>query len=333
MKAFVTFFFLMLMAMTGSAQNQKGKPDLNNKEFQKLNERTRARYQGLTKQLSPYNEKNRNVVMNPQMSDARDVSRYESVDLCFARFLYAFNAVDIANPQTYDDLQRLEIGRRYVKYYSGYVYQGDSCATSDLMETNRILHTNYKLEGGNIRQGLAMQGKHQGWSQYLFSEFFKDLSVNQLTEYCRMPASLEKYNSYYVESIPIQKWQIGEDVQEIAGYQCQKATCYFRGRSYTAWFTVEIPISHGPWKFGGLPGLILKVYDDRQEYVFECVGIEQYTQEYPIIRLDNYKAYRETTRSKLDKLLKSVCENYYQLTGMTNAPSQLLHPYNPMELE
>lgn len=333
MKTLVTFFFLILMAMAGSAQNPKGKPDLNNEDFKKMNERIRARSQGLTEQLSPYDEKNRSLVMNPMMPHSRDVSRHETIDRGTIRILYAFNAIDVANPKTYDDLQRLEIGQAYVKYYSSYVYEGDSCATDYIIESNRIFHTNYKLEGGNIRVDMTIQGKHQGWSRYLFSDFFRDLSANQLTEYCRMPASLEKYNSCYVEPIPAQEWQIGEDMQEIVGYRCQKATCDFRGRSYTAWFTVDIPISQGPWKFGGLPGLILKVYDDKQEYIFECVGIEQHSQEYPIILLDNYKAYRKTTRSKLDKLLKSVCENYYQLSGLTNSISKLLYPYNPMELE
>lgn len=54
-----------------------------------------------------------------------------------------------------------------------------------------------------------------------------------------------------------------------------KATCTFRGREYTAWFCVDIPISNGPWKFGGLPGLILKVYDKDHLFVFESIEIEK----------------------------------------------------------
>ena len=80
-----------------------------------------------------------------------------------------------------------------------------------------------------------------------------------------------------------------------------------------------------------VPGLILKVQDDAKEYVFECVGIEQ--QKRPIILLDNYKTYRKTTRTELDKTLKRICENYYQITGMTNVVNKLLLPYTPMELK
>ena len=80
-----------------------------------------------------------------------------------------------------------------------------------------------------------------------------------------------------------------------------------------------------------MPGLILKVEDDAKEYVFECVGIEQ--QKCPIILQDHYKTYRKTTRTELDKMLRRICENYYQITGMTNVVNKLLRPYNPMELK
>ena len=61
------------------------------------------------------------------------------------------------------------------------------------------------------------------------------------------------------------------------------------------------------------------------------MGIEQ--QKRPIILLNNYKTYRKTTRTELDKTLKRICENYYQITGMTNVVNKLLLPYTPMELK
>lgn len=59
----------------------------------------------------------------------------------------------------------------------------------------------------------------------------------------------------------------------ILGYTCKMATTFFRGRSYTAWFTPDIPISDGPYKFRGLPGLILMIYDSQGFHKFEMVGI------------------------------------------------------------
>jgi GLPGLI family protein len=57
-------------------------------------------------------------------------------------------------------------------------------------------------------------------------------------------------------------WELHTETKKIGNFNCQKATITFRGRNYTAWFTNEIPVRYGPWKFQGLSGLILEVYDD-----------------------------------------------------------------------
>lgn len=65
-------------------------------------------------------------------------------------------------------------------------------------------------------------------------------------------------------------WELHAETKEISGFTCQKATIKFRGRNYTAWFTTDIPVQFGPWKFQGLPGLILEVYDE-DRYLFIAV--------------------------------------------------------------
>ena len=314
----------LFATLTSGAQNV----DMNNQESVRLQQQAEARVKNQQKQLSPYDANSRGIALNPMLPDCRDVSKFKTIDQASVRISYAFNARNVADPKTYDDLQRLEIGNKFVKYYGFYVYEADSVATAELQAMNRITHSNMPFPD----EGVAMSqinGKHQGWSRSLFSEIFKDLTKNELTEYCRMPEALRSYDCYYTEPTPKQNWQIGNETKTIVGYQCQKATCSFRGRNYTAWFAVDIPLSYGPWKFCGLPGLILKVQDDANEYVFDCVGIEQ--QKRPIILLDNYKTYRKTTRTELDKTLKRICENYYQITGMTNVVNKLLRPYKPME--
>ncbi|RXJ50293.1 GLPGLI family protein [Gelidibacter gilvus] len=59
-------------------------------------------------------------------------------------------------------------------------------------------------------------------------------------------------------------WQITNETKNIGKFICYKATTKnFRGRNYEAWFTYEIPVPAGPWKFHGLPGLILEIHDDK----------------------------------------------------------------------
>ncbi len=57
-------------------------------------------------------------------------------------------------------------------------------------------------------------------------------------------------------------WSTTEESRLIEGLFCKKATARFRGRRYSAWYCPEININVGPWKFNGLPGLILEVYDE-----------------------------------------------------------------------
>jgi len=61
-------------------------------------------------------------------------------------------------------------------------------------------------------------------------------------------------------------WTITNDKQKIGEYEAQKATTEFGGRKWTAWFTEAIPFPDGPYKFSGLPGLIVKIEDADKNY-------------------------------------------------------------------
>jgi GLPGLI family protein len=61
------------------------------------------------------------------------------------------------------------------------------------------------------------------------------------------------------ENLPKFNWILEENTVLFNGYACNKASLDFRGRMYNIWYTTEIPTQFGPWKFYGLPGLIIKV--------------------------------------------------------------------------
>ncbi len=75
---------------------------------------------------------------------------------------------------------------------------------------------------------------------------------------------------YYQEDRPL-KWEMTNIVEKQNGYSAQKAVTEFGGRVWTAWFTKEIPLSDGPYKFSGLPGLIVKLEDDKGDYKFDLM--------------------------------------------------------------
>lgn len=68
-------------------------------------------------------------------------------------------------------------------------------------------------------------------------------------------------------------WKIDSAKDKFLGYSVQKASTEFGGRKWIAWFSTEIPIQDGPYKFSGLPGLIVKMNDSENEFVYEMKSI------------------------------------------------------------
>ncbi|RYF41361.1 MAG: GLPGLI family protein, partial [Cytophagaceae bacterium] len=107
----------------------------------------------------------------------------------------------------------------------------------------------------------------------------------------------------YEDKLGKLSWEILSGTDTVAGYACQKAQLKFRGRTYTAWFSTDIPINEGPWKFSGLPGLILKAEDTDQLFSFTLIGMMQPKTELPLLvtKSDYLKCTREEFNKQLTK--------------------------------
>jgi GLPGLI family protein len=81
------------------------------------------------------------------------------------------------------------------------------------------------------------------------------------------------------EKIPLYNWKLTTDTISLSGYLCNNATLEFRGRNYIVWYTTEIPTQFGPWKFYGLPGLIINIETDDNSLSFRLSKLELITGE------------------------------------------------------
>ena len=81
------------------------------------------------------------------------------------------------------------------------------------------------------------------------------------------------FKNYNIKEKLILNWIIHDDTLNISNIKCQKASLSFRGRNYTAWFSTEHNIPFGPFKFYGLPGLIIQIQDDKKEVYFSLNSI------------------------------------------------------------
>ncbi|MDY0076877.1 MAG: GLPGLI family protein [Bacteroidales bacterium] len=147
-----------------------------------------------------------------------------------------------------------------------------------------------------------------------------------------MPTNFE-----YVESLDVYKWQMTALVDTIGEYVAHCATTDYGGRKWIAWYTTEIPINDGPYKFSGLPGLIIKLYDEQEHYVFELDRIER-SEETIEIEYDN----RDWVKTNRNDFLKAA-ENFRndiinraKEAGMSSSAQQkaarnMLKRNNPIE--
>jgi GLPGLI family protein len=101
----------------------------------------------------------------------------------------------------------------------------------------------------------------------------------------------------YEEDRPL-NWKIESETRKIGEYKVQKAEADFGGRKWTAWFTTDLPYQDGPYKFGGLPGLIVKVEDDKGEYSFDLM------KNYKIPELPTLNQFGNTLKVKRTDYLK-----------------------------
>lgn len=104
----------------------------------------------------------------------------------------------------------------------------------------------------------------------MFTVYKDEESSSLLFEF----TDLNQRSIYYADTLHPMHWEILPGEKTIGNMKCNKATTEFKGRKYIAWYTNSIPIANGPWKLGGLPGLIIEAYDVEDQWHFICSAIK-----------------------------------------------------------
>ncbi len=139
------------------------------------------------------------------------------------------------------------------------------------------------------------------------------LIYNKLNEFI-ISQELTFNDSYWVKESLSFDWEITNETKESDGYVMQKATTTFRGRDYIAWFTKEIPIPMGPYKFYGLPGLILEIYDTDNIYHWTITKIEEnktiasnnlYPEHHDFLSMKQFVEKKENSDNQIDASILS----------------------------
>ena len=143
-------------------------------------------------------------------------------------------------PKRDKDLMRLDIGEHSSQYVS---------VIGEFLSKHK-----YDIIAGKIKK------PYTGYTA-LRDEVFKNTPKSGYMQFVHMPGLFD--------------WQLQEGDTIVCEYPCHKAVATFRGRTWTVWYTLDLPYSDGPWKFCGLPGLVLYAYDSDGYFRFNCIGIEK----------------------------------------------------------
>lgn len=147
---------------------------------------------------------------------------------------------------------------------------------------------------------------------------------------------------YYSYSEPNNiNWKIKNEFKNILGFKCQKAETIKYGRTWTAWFTTDIPFQYGPYKFNGLPGLITEVYDTKDDYHYTLYTFRK--RKYTCKSANIVKNAKATTKEKVAEAFKNrlagmmrlhekYIENKEDVEMMRRNAENAEKTYNPIEL-
>lgn len=191
------------------------------------------------------------------------------------------------------DTMVLDIGKQVSKFYDPARLGRDS-AVSQLMNGNKEDLKSVQVFKGDKAKDLSnLPGTKS--SNAMEGESYQILKEKQGITVFDYLSGATGTKLQYEDPFPKLNWELVEGTDTIATYACQKALLKFRGRNYTAWFSPDIPVNDGPWKFSGLPGLILKIEDADQLFSFTLIGMIQPKSVLPIVlsKADFLKCSRE----------------------------------------
>ena len=173
------------------------------------------------------------------------------------RFMYEYKFVsDSTNrDDVKTELMNLDTTPKGSKFYSYTSYKSDSLMRVDLekqLKANGSINIKTDQRKGVIRYSIA-----------------KNYTNGNIDFRTRIGM-----DAFRVAEERKMTWKILPDKQKIGNWETQKATTEFAGRKWTAWFCSDIPIQDGPYKFSGLPGLVVKLEDDTHSHLYNLIAIK-----------------------------------------------------------
>lgn len=244
---------------------------------------------------------------------AVDTSKYE--------IKYSLKFKNSISDKKYESDDRIvQIGKNYVKDYSEILLHCDSIGTECIPKGKTFL----------------------GLQQEIFP--YEVLKNNVEKKYNIQYRTFNKLTISYDMPVKRQDWQLVADTSiTVLGRHCNMAKLNYAGRIYTAWYAMDIPVHYGPFKFEGLPGLIMKIEDADEKYIWTVTGISN---KHEPINRNVYQDTKVTTPEKASLAVRKMFKDPVAFSESTGTPVyKFVHgklvratggepiPFEPIELE
>jgi len=138
-------------------------------------------------------------------------------------------------------------------------------------------------------------------------------------------------------------WTLLDETRDIGGMKCQKAKATVYGREYEAWFSKGIPLSYGPWKLQGLPGLILEARSTDGEINFELKEVQYPVDATPkiapptngetVVGYANFHELQNRKAQETEKAFRAKLAEMQQERGTSSSVTHTVGPVRVLRIE
>jgi GLPGLI family protein len=186
------------------------------------------------------------------------------------RFFYEYKFIPDSNDKAdvKKEMMLLDIDKNGSNYYSRDKFVADSTSMAEVQK---------QIKGGSGNINISRRDS-PGQVNYKVTKSYPDFKTYLFTR-----VSMDQYK---VKEDQKPEWKILPEKQKVGEYNAQKATTTYGGREWIAWFSTDIPFQDGPYKFYGLPGLIVKLEDTTGSHIMTLVGNKKIQTEVSIGEVD-----------------------------------------------
>lgn len=202
------------------------------------------------------------------------------------RFSYEYKFVSdsTAKDKSLTELMYLDISKKGSKFYS----RDKAVADSVMKEIDK--------KGSNDFSGIKF-----GRVQYIIEKTYPDYKIQFFNHI--------DTDEFKVSDDRKIEWKILPDQQKVGEFTAQKAVGEFAGRNWIAWFTTDIPFQDGPYKFNGLPGLIVKIEDKTNSHSFTLKEVKKLKADEIWASQNDHQRYEPLVILSQDKYKKQFIDN------------------------